>query len=348
LLVLGAVFAFESCSGSKEPQLAAMTAPAAEQFEMPSPRPRSTVAGALSGEHPFEADLLKIASEYLSWGRVDDEDRWAPEGCNIAVRQSPLTIGPAHTSESTDGATHGRKLYSIFARNRDDYLNVTEFTDVAIGQAIVKQSWISEEIKGKALKTSKQADLFIMMKLDPATPGTDAGWVYGTVKPDAKLVNSSGKIESCMNCHADARGDRLFGMPTYRQGAAITALTQLGCTFTLYAEEDESELDLVNYSFKNKERNRVEDRHLILLERVEELKQLWLDYSQVTDAGLDHLAKLSRLKELSLSHTQVGDTGLAKLRGLTGLQVLNLCDALVTNTGVAELQHALPNLKVMR
>src|SRR5436190_351218 len=64
----------------------------------------------------------------------------------------------------------------------------------------------------KLFKATKQADLFIMFKLDPKTPGTDNGWVYGTVTPDGKTVTSAGRVESCMKCHQDAKADRLFGL----------------------------------------------------------------------------------------------------------------------------------------
>jgi hypothetical protein len=51
-----------------------------------------------------------------------------------------------------------------------------------------------------------------MLKLDPTTSGTVAGWIYGTVTPDGKTVTSAGKVESCMKCHEEAKGDRLFGL----------------------------------------------------------------------------------------------------------------------------------------
>jgi hypothetical protein len=72
--------------------------------------------------------------------RVDDEFRWAPGLCR---RPNP---GRARTSASLDDQTHGRKLYSLFARNRDEYLAVADDSPVAVGQVIVKQSWIPEEI----------------------------------------------------------------------------------------------------------------------------------------------------------------------------------------------------------
>ena len=85
-----------------------------------------------------------------------------------------------------------------------------------VGQAIVKESWLPAEIDphtGTEVRPSRKADLFIMYKVDPATPGADRGWVYGTVTPDGKKVTSAGRVESCMKCHKDAPHDGLFGLP---------------------------------------------------------------------------------------------------------------------------------------
>jgi hypothetical protein len=199
---------------------------------------------------PFHQDLLKVASDYKEWGRVDDQMGWAALDC-----QAPLP-GQVAFSSSHDERTHGQKLYSLFARHRQDYVALTKGNKVDVGQVIVKQSWLPEEItdpkqmpgreidatkvvrtknpkakvqqdgfdpstdnlypyvwKGdKVYKATKQGDLFIMMKLDPKTPGTDEGWVYGTVTPDGKNVTSAGKVASCMKCHQEAKCERLFGL----------------------------------------------------------------------------------------------------------------------------------------
>jgi hypothetical protein len=195
-------------------------------------------------EKPFHKELLKAAADYKAWGRVDDEMRWAPWLC-----RAPQP-GLVAFSASKDGQTHGQKLYSLFARNRDEYRSLRGDGKIGVGQILVKQSWIPEEVTGpkdkpgrwddgkvirtspegcrrpgyegdhfypyvsageKVFKATKQADLFIMMKLDPKTPDTDEGWVYGTVTPDGKKVTSAGKVESCMKCHRDAKNERLFG-----------------------------------------------------------------------------------------------------------------------------------------
>jgi hypothetical protein len=197
-------------------------------------------------EPAFHAQLKQIAGEYVNYGRVDDEMRWAPWLCRMPMPGVP------HVSASKDEKTHGQKLYSLFAKNHTAYLSLDAKQPVPVGQTIVKQSWIPEDVtekmkdvkervpfkdiirsptkkqqggfphegdhfypyarKGdKVYKAAKQADLFIMFKLDPKTPGTDNGWVYGTVTPDGKTVTSAGRVESCMKCHQETKGDRLFG-----------------------------------------------------------------------------------------------------------------------------------------
>ena len=198
---------------------------------------------------PFHDRLKKAAGEYLSYGRVDDEMRWAPWLCRAP------RAAVAHVSASKDSATHGRKLYSLFAKDRRAYVGLAGLKTVPVGQVLVKQSWTPEEVKGarpaqpnvfhkevivtppvggagdrkapherdhfypyatdkqgKVHKAARQSELFIMLKLDPATKDTDQGWVYGTVTPDGKTVTSAGRVESCMKCHQQAKHDRLFGL----------------------------------------------------------------------------------------------------------------------------------------
>lgn len=205
---------------------------------------------------PFHARLLKIAEIYSVYGRIDDEVRWAPVYCRMPMPGQP------RYSQSSDEATHGQKLYSLFARDREAYLTKTDASPV--GQIVVKEAWVPEEVdakpildasqivrtergrdrkvpddlapvglgaifqsgdhfhpfaekKGKWYRAKERGPLFIMMKLDAKTPGTDEGWVYGTVSADGKTVTSAGRVASCMKCHEE-RKDRLFGLvPTPAQ-----------------------------------------------------------------------------------------------------------------------------------
>lgn len=192
----------------------------------------------------FASKVLDAVKDYARFGRVDDQARWAPFLC-----REPLP-GKAHFSASRDADTHGQKLYSLFVKNREAYITRPPKRDAApVGQIVIKESWIPEEVTskeekeavlkdpfrtaatksrssadildhfspyagkdGKIFKASKKAGLFVMMKLDPKTPDTDTGWVYGTVSADAKTVTAAGKIASCMECHVKAKHDRMLGM----------------------------------------------------------------------------------------------------------------------------------------
>lgn len=150
----------------------------------------------------FHKVLLDIAAKYQSYGKVDDMAKWAPWLC-----AAPPPPPKARLSDSKDSDTHGRKLYFLFAANRNEY--VAKKTP-QVGQAIVKESWHPDS--SNPPKPEKQSDLFIMTKLDQAIKDTDEGWIYGTVTPDGKTVTSSGRVESCMKCHIQAKNDRLFGL----------------------------------------------------------------------------------------------------------------------------------------
>lgn len=182
-------------------------------------------------QQEWAARVREIAAGYEKWGRVDDEARWAPYLC-----RAPFPAR-AWFSASSDKDTHGRKLYSLFAKDRTAYV-VRDLKSTGVGQVIVKEAWVPEEVRkvnqaqlmtpssgrpaspfvpyasrdGKTYKASKKAGLFVMMKLDPKTPETDAGWVYATVADDLKTVTAVGKIGSCMECHVKAKFDRLFGL----------------------------------------------------------------------------------------------------------------------------------------
>ena len=189
-------------------------------------------AAPTSAPIAFEEQMLQIARDYVSWGRVDDEMRWAPGLCRLRSRASPAE----HVDDPT---THGQKLYSVFAKNWAQYPNGPHD-----GQAVVKQSWTVEvgdharrlvesdrDVSGAGTSTpitsiptrrdrtadvfhaGELAGLYIMFKLDPSTPETDEGWVYATVTP-AGQVTSAGRVASCMGCHEpDATHERLYGVP---------------------------------------------------------------------------------------------------------------------------------------
>jgi hypothetical protein len=191
----------------------------------------------------FEQQLKSIASTYETYGRVDDEMRWAPYLCRMPMP------GNARYSEG-DPASHGMKLYSVFAAKREEYIHPPQGA-LSVGQVVVKESWHLEEIDpatklpengytqpttplsdaqkvdaqriqsgfypyatkdGHTYRATDRAGLYVMTRLDAATEGTDEGWVYGTLTMGGE-VTAAGRVESCMNCHvAAATHERLFGI----------------------------------------------------------------------------------------------------------------------------------------
>ena len=65
---------------------------------------------------------------------------------------------------------------------------------------------------GMLYRAAARAGLYIMFKLDAATPNSDGGWVYATITADGQLT-AAGKVASCIGCHQEAEHDRLFGVP---------------------------------------------------------------------------------------------------------------------------------------
>jgi hypothetical protein len=201
-----------------------------------------SVKSTPTGPERFHNRLLEIARTYKQFGRVDGPARWSPFDC----RMPPPSV--ARLSASADEDTHGRKLYFLFAKDRDKYLKLEATTPT--GQALVKESWFPDPVKddqparvvlerrtvstdektpewlrdmpdhylpyvrrdGKLYHAKRKAGLFVMYKTDPAAPDTDRGWVYGTLTADGKTVTAAGRVASCMGCHVKAERDRLFGL----------------------------------------------------------------------------------------------------------------------------------------
>jgi hypothetical protein len=145
-------------------------------------------------------------------------------------------------SASDDEATHGKKLFAVWAKDVASYgalsgLHLTERDPAqvdatpgaeACSQVIVKEAFDAVEMKpdeqrapgalapaehdGKRYRTGAPHGLFVMFRLDPTTPGTDDGWVYGTLDPKG-AVTAVGRVASCMKCHVEAPHGRLFGLP---------------------------------------------------------------------------------------------------------------------------------------
>jgi hypothetical protein len=180
-------------------------------------------------EQAHRAKLLEIAGKYKTLELIDGRMRVAPAPC-----AAPDFPRPEHrVSRSDDESTHGRKLYTLYAKKFEfgpaSYVMQSKPNDAlepVKGQIVVKESWIAAEVKpgahaptdaigpdGKRYKPGAKGPLFVMFQTDPNDPLADEGWVYGTLTPDGKTVTGVGRLESCMKCHQSAPHGRLFGLP---------------------------------------------------------------------------------------------------------------------------------------
>jgi hypothetical protein len=148
-----------------------------------------------------------------------------------------------------------------------------------------------------------------------------------------------------------------FGMPIYRQQAAIREIKQLGGRVDLLKDgpswlydligdapmeliEEPLSADLPNFSNEGL-------RHINWLAG---LKELHLMESTITDAGLVYVSGMTNLETLSfnnsLDNLLITDAGLMQLKGLPGLKRLFLGGAQITDSGLAALNPRLEYLDV--
>ena len=193
-------------------------------------------------ERVFAGRLLEIAAEYRRYERMDQKMHWSPTLCFLPP-DPPVNLGAISASNSDQ--THGKKLYYLFVRKPADYkMNVwSDANDLGeptapLGQVLVKEAWkpvpakVSEQPVGnnrvtpealnsksipyaflgeKKYHAGDKQGLYIMYKTSDETPGTDDGWVYGTVTADGKTVTSAGRLKNCMDCHRESTADRQLG-----------------------------------------------------------------------------------------------------------------------------------------
>lgn len=191
-----------ACASRSEP------APQLQPIGEADPSPRAVVdtsgAPPAVDETQWHDLLLKAASEYQAYKRLGDDPQYAPTMCRPPRNDKGLR------SEAERKTPHGRKLYYMFARDHAAYYTPGKATvEQPVGQVLVKESFHPKAAGSREL--GDKFALFVMLRLDPSTPGTDIGWVYGTLDADGKTVTGAGRMESCMGCHVDAGESRMFG-----------------------------------------------------------------------------------------------------------------------------------------
>lgn len=198
----------------------------AEQGETGQPKQIAAKPEPDVNDEQFHADILAAADGYLRYALVDTSVNLAIADCAPA---SDAYAAP-RLSQAEGDAGHAQKLYFLFAKNIAHYFNA-QGKPSPVGQAIVKEAWTSKPsnsearnlrrhasanrvnprvaVGDKTLEIGKRTNLFVMIKKEAETAGTDEGWVYGIVDSDTNEVLASGAVASCMNCHSE-KEDRLF------------------------------------------------------------------------------------------------------------------------------------------
>ncbi|WP_425616548.1 hypothetical protein NA78x_000196 [Anatilimnocola sp. NA78] len=91
----------------------------------------------------------------------------------------------------------------------------------------------------------------------------------------------------------------------------------------------------------------IDDTQLQQLAELSSLRELLLDKSNVTDAGVAHLTKLGKLEHLKLRGARITDAGFQQLCTIESLQRLNLPQADLTDAGLAAITN-LKQLELLR
>ena len=83
-----------------------------------------------------------------------------------------------------------------------------------------------------------------------------------------------------------------------------------------------------------------------ILSDQEDLMDLMLNETQISDSGLVHLHSLTKLETFDLNNTKISDNGLASIKFLTNLKHLNLEGTNVTKAGLEKLRKSLPECTI--
>lgn len=225
----------------------ASSAPASGAGRASAPDPAS-VADAPAND-PRWHDLVRLAiAAHERWGRVDDRARFAPFDCRLpppsAARFSASEDAATHgagklfTVFALAPEDYGFPGY-VFPPDRGPEGQPCPGCDAhrALVAAGVRQVLFKDAYEalrepppdgtyadrdgprglwpamrdGVAFHPGRSLGDFMLILLDPTTPGTDEGWIYATATPEG-TITSAGLVAPCMSCHQQ-QAQRFFGIP---------------------------------------------------------------------------------------------------------------------------------------
>ena len=115
---------------------------------------QETSAANASVKADFAGRLLEIARNYEGYRLSDEKMRVTAAPC-AAVQPHHFIHGltpaerSAKMSSSPDASTHGKKMYFLFIKNGGPFEDSgSEKRSQPIGQVIVKEAWVPEEMQG--------------------------------------------------------------------------------------------------------------------------------------------------------------------------------------------------------
>ena len=97
---------------------------------------------------------------------------------------------------------HGRSMIVDYVNALADRAFVTGKRDYAPRAAICKVG----------TKKGKPFRIWFMEKRARGYDSKNGDWFYATLSPTGKVMNA-GRVESCINCHASAQNDYVYGLP---------------------------------------------------------------------------------------------------------------------------------------
>jgi len=89
-----------------------------------------------------------------------------------------------------------------------------------------------------------------------------------------------------------------------------------------------------NFAIKRDYKNGLRDSDMAWVNKLTNLRELWLEANGITEKGLLQLTNLKRLEILWLQHTAVGDDGMPALKNFPNLRDLDLSGTFVTDAAI--------------